>query len=82
MLKINKDVYVTEYLISDFLSDLTLQDSGTFLPKDSRYVKINVLWDNMKLYEGIGLPMYILWSSQGSGLQQTLMSDHQAFSKQ
>lgn len=32
--------------------------------EDSKYVLIQMLWDNMKLHKDPGQPLYILWNAQ------------------
>ncbi|XP_042330876.1 C-myc promoter-binding protein isoform X2 [Sceloporus undulatus] len=32
--------------------------------EDSKYVLIQMLWDNMKLHKDLGQPLYILWNAQ------------------
>jgi hypothetical protein len=33
------------------------------MSEDSKYVLIQMLWDNMKLHQDPGQPLYILWNA-------------------
>ncbi|XP_060115890.1 C-myc promoter-binding protein isoform X2 [Heteronotia binoei] len=52
------------------------------ISEDSKYVLIQVLWDNMKLHKDPGQPLYILWNAQTQNFPMVhlLQSEDSSFS--
>lgn len=53
--------------------------SSTQIPRhcmseDSKYVLIQMLWDNMKLHQDPGQPLYILWNAHSKCCRGMLAS--------
>ncbi|XP_033107546.1 C-myc promoter-binding protein-like isoform X4 [Anneissia japonica] len=59
----------------------TVEACNQYLHNDSRHIKLNLLWDNVELYNEIGVPMYILWNNRNSSLMKALITERQSFSK-
>ncbi|XP_071965352.1 C-myc promoter-binding protein-like isoform X7 [Antedon mediterranea] len=59
----------------------TVEACNQYLHNDSRHIKLNLLWDNVELYNEIGVPMYILWNNRDSSLMKALITERQSFSK-
>nr|XP_008170670.1 C-myc promoter-binding protein isoform X1 [Chrysemys picta bellii]XP_008170671.1 C-myc promoter-binding protein isoform X1 [Chrysemys picta bellii]XP_008170673.1 C-myc promoter-binding protein isoform X1 [Chrysemys picta bellii]XP_042712507.1 C-myc promoter-binding protein isoform X1 [Chrysemys picta bellii] len=47
------------------------------MSEDSKYVLIQMLWDNMKLHQDPGQPLYILWNAQSQN--RTLLFETQKY---
>lgn len=59
----------TELLCHDFVIKYLCVHSAVQIPRncmseDSKYVLIQMLWDNMKLHQDPRQPLYILWNAQ------------------
>ncbi|XP_051836788.1 C-myc promoter-binding protein isoform X1 [Antechinus flavipes] len=48
-----------------------------YMSEDSKYVLIQMLWDNMKLHQDPGQPLYILWNAQSQN--RTLLFETQKY---
>uniref|UniRef100_A0A8C3SJL9 DENN domain containing 4A n=1 Tax=Chelydra serpentina TaxID=8475 RepID=A0A8C3SJL9_CHESE len=42
------------------------------MSEDSKYVLIQMLWDNMKLHQDPGQPLYILWNAQSKSMVKSI----------
>ena len=49
-----------------------MQDGSRYLATDSRYVKVEVLWDNLNLYKEDGIPMYLHWASNAQAIKNAI----------
>ncbi|XP_033633840.1 C-myc promoter-binding protein-like isoform X2 [Asterias rubens] len=79
--RLNFPNYLQGVLLAAYSENRDNGESVQWLSTDSRYVKISVLWDNVKLYDENVLPMYILWGAQGNASLAPLVKDQQIFSK-
>ncbi|XP_038076059.1 C-myc promoter-binding protein-like [Patiria miniata] len=81
--RLNFPNYLQGVLLAAYSESRDNSDYVQWLSSDSRYVKISVLWDNVKLYDDSMLPMYLLWGAQGTPSLDPLIKDQQihVFSK-
>ncbi|XP_054858256.1 C-myc promoter-binding protein isoform X2 [Eublepharis macularius] len=54
------------------------------ISEDSKYVLIQMLWDNMKLHKDPGQPLYILWNAQTQNypIVRLLQNDERSFNQE
>lgn len=48
------------------------------MSEDSKYVLIQMLWDNMKLHQDPGQPLYILWNAHSKCCTECLLCSYES----